>query len=115
MFIAAKLQQETAMHPMPEYLSGLHCREIPEEPTMLEVATKGFCEVCNAAGFYNFMRILRPTDWQRNKELQLGGVIHAQAELTPQLVHQGPDGGYVCPGCHLAWLDPVNFAKEIKV
>ncbi len=113
MFRTPPLQREKIISRPASSLQGLHCREVPDNPLLLEVAAKGFCEACECTGFYNFMRIMKPVDFDIQKSLALTGMNFEKSDLKPALIAYGELGQYHCPSCYLAAVDPLNFGKEL--
>lgn len=98
---------------MATQLKGLYCREIPDEPNLIEAAAKGVCAECKATGFYNYLRLQKPKHWNLIKEGAIGSTLYNIEPLTPALKTAGEGKEYLCPACYLVFIDPINFAKEL--
>ena len=103
--------EQNNLQPMTR-LRGMYCRELPDDPQLLETGRLACCGVCGKEGFHSISRIQKPSFWKEGAEMQVGGYFHCTRPLSPILTFVGTDiePMYHCPRCHLRYLDPVAFA-----
>lgn len=89
---------------------GMYCHPLENSPLM-EIGCPAHCEQCGRLGFFNIMRVTKPTNFEKFIDMGLvNAEIHVQ-ELKPELSPAGLPSKKLCPACKLRWLDPMKFAE----